>query len=290
MFFKTVDELVNYAESENISIGRAVMIKQAKQLEKTEEEVFKQMDSHYRVMKEAAIQGIKQPTKSFSGLVGHDGKKVMNWVLSGKSILGDFGGKVVARSLAVAEVNAAMGKIVAAPTAGSCGVLPACLLTVEEEYDASEKKVVEGLLAASGIGLIIAKNASISGAEGGCQAECGSASAMAAAAIVEILGGTPKQAAQATAISLKNVLGLVCDPVAGLVEVPCVKRNAMAAVNALTAAEMALAGVKSAIPVDEVITAMREVGEALPCSLKETAEGGLANTPTARKLEQELLQ
>jgi len=290
MFFKTIGELVAYAEKERVTIGQVVLEKQGIQLEKSKEDIFRQMGAHYRVMKEASWQGINHPAKSLSGLVGHDGKKVMNRVTNGQSILGRFVGKVVARSLAVGEVNAAMGKIVAAPTAGSCGVLPACLLSVEEEFNVSEEKIVEGLLTAAGIGLIIAKNASISGAEGGCQAECGSAAAMAAAAMVEILGGTPSQAAHATAISLKNILGLVCDPVAGLVEVPCVKRNAMAAINALTAAEMALAGVESVIPVDEVISAMKEVGEALPASLKETAQGGLANTPTARKLEKELLK
>ncbi|MDW7674109.1 MAG: L-serine ammonia-lyase, iron-sulfur-dependent, subunit alpha [Bacillota bacterium] len=290
MFFKTIEELVNAAQERNLTIGQVVLEKQAKQLDKSPKEIFQKMTNQYQVMQEAAWKGINHPAKSFSGLVGHDGAKVMHRVKNGKSILGSLLGKAVARSLAVGEVNAAMGKIVAAPTAGSCGVLPACLISVEEEYAIPKEKVVEGLLTAAGIGLIIAKNASISGAEGGCQAECGSASAMAAAAMVEILGGSPKQAAHATAISLKNILGLVCDPVAGLVEVPCVKRNAMAAVNAITAAEMALSGVESVIPVDEVVAAMLEVGEALPSSLKETAKGGLANTPTAKILEKRILK
>ena len=290
MFFKTVKEMVSQAEKEKITIGELVLKEQALQMEKTPKELADEMQSYFNVMKEAAEKGINDPTKSFSGLVGEDGRKVMDWVKGGNSILGSLTGKAVAFSLAVAEVNAAMGKIVAAPTAGSCGVLPACLLSVAEERGISEEKTLEGLFTAAGIGLIIAKNATISGAEGGCQAECGSASAMAAAAIVEMLGGNPNQAAQAAAISLKNILGLVCDPVAGLVEVPCVKRNAIAAVNALTAAEMALAGVGSAIPVDEVIMAMYEVGKAMPSSLRETAGGGLANTPTARKLEREILK
>ncbi len=290
MFFKTVKEMVSQAEKEKVTIGELVLKEQARQMEKTPKELANEMQSYFNVMKEAAEKGINDPTKSFSGLVGEDGRKVMDWVKGGNSILGSLAGKAVAFSLAVAEVNAAMGKIVAAPTAGSCGVLPACLISVAEERGISEEKTLEGLFTAAGIGLIIAKNATISGAEGGCQAECGSASAMAAAAIVEMLGGSPNQAAQATAISLKNILGLVCDPVAGLVEVPCVKRNAIAAVNALTSAEMALAGVGSAIPVDEVIIAMYEVGKAMPPSLRETAGGGLANTPTARKLEREILK
>lgn len=285
MFYKTIADLVTEAETKGVSISAVVLEQQAKQMEKPEEIILKDLNNHYQVMKKAAEQGIERPIRSFSGLVGFDGKKVMDRVVEQKSILGTLVGKSVARSLAVAEVNASMGKIVAAPTAGSCGVLPACLLSIAEIYKLDENKVVKSLLTASGIGLIIAKNASISGAEGGCQAECGSAAAMTAAALVELLDGTPSQAAEAAAISLKGVLGLVCDPVAGLVEVPCVKRNAMAAVNALTSAELALAGVKSVIPVDEVVSAMLEVGKAMPCSLKETAGGGLANTPTARKIE-----
>ncbi|NLA58510.1 MAG: L-serine ammonia-lyase, iron-sulfur-dependent, subunit alpha, partial [Firmicutes bacterium] len=190
--------------------------------------------------------------------------------------------------LAVAEINASMGRIVAAPTAGSCGILPAALLTVMEEKNIPEDRVILGLFTAGGIGLVISKQATIAGAQGGCQAECGSAAAMAAAAIVEMVQGSPQQAAHACAIALKNVLGLVCDPVAGLVEVPCIKRNAMGVANALVAADLALAGIKSVIPADEVIEAMRSVGSSMPGALKETAEGGLATTPTGKQLAKEL--
>jgi L-serine dehydratase len=189
----------------------------------------------------------------------------------------------------VAEVNAGMGKIVAAPTAGSCGVLPAVLLTVAEELNAGEEQLIEALFAASGVGLVIAHQASVSGAQGGCQAEIGSAACMAAVAAVELAGGDPESAAHAGAIALKTLLGLVCDPVAGLVEVPCVKRNVTGAVNALVAADMALAGIKSNIPLDEVIVTMGQIGNSMPCSLKETAQGGLAITPTALKVKERVL-
>lgn len=195
----------------------------------------------------------------------------------------------VSYALAVAEVNATMGKIVACPTAGSCGIMPAVLLTVQNQLDLSDEQVAEGLFTAAAIGAVIAHKASVSGAMCGCQAECGSAAAMASAASVELAGGTPKQAANACAMVLKNVLGLVCDPVAGLVEVPCAKRNAMGTSLALVCADMALAGIESVIPADEVIVAMKDVGRALPESLRETALGGLAVTPTAQKLAQLIL-
>ena len=194
--------------------------------------------------------------------------------------------KVAARAIAVAEVNASMGRIVAAPTAGACGVLPGVLLTVQEILKASEEDMVMTLFTAAGIGMIIAERASISGAEGGCQAEIGAASAMAAGAAVELAGGRPEETSHAAAIALKNFLGLVCDPVAGLVEVPCIKRNAIGAMIAVTAAEMALAGIKSAIPLDEVIDTMASIGRLMPCSLKETAQGGLAISPTGQRIKE----
>jgi len=194
----------------------------------------------------------------------------------------------VARAIAVSEYNAAMGKVVAAPTAGSCGILPGTIVSMLEEGLCDERAAVMALFTAGAIGMVIAQQASIAGAQGGCQAECGSASAMAAAALVELCGGTPAQSAHACAMAIKNQLGLVCDPVAGLVEVPCVNRNVMGAVNALSCAEMALSGVESAIPCDEVIDAMRAVGDALPASLRETGSGGLAATPTGRRLAERL--
>lgn len=190
----------------------------------------------------------------------------------------------LAKAVAVAEWNAAMGRIVAAPTAGSCGILPAAVLGAEEALGLAEEPCVMALFCAAGVGLVIAHNACLAGAQGGCQAECGSAAALASAALVELCGGTPAMALSAVALTLKSMLGLVCDPVAGLVEIPCIKRNATATAMAFACAEMALAGVESAIPADEVVAAMKRVGDSMPAALKETAEGGLAATPTAQAL------
>ena len=188
------------------------------------------------------------------------------------------------RALAVSELNAAMGRIVAAPTAGSCGILPAAIVTMQEEYSLDEYDCIMALFTASAVGMVIGNNASLAGASGGCQAECGSASAMAAAAIVELAGGTPQMSGEACAIAIKNILGLVCDPVAGLVEIPCIKRNAGGVTTAFMAAELALAGITSHIPADETILAMKRIGDTMPASLRETAEGGLAMTPTGQAL------
>ena len=219
---------------------------------------------------------------SKSGLSGKDGAKMQRAVEAGATIVGDFLGQVMTEALKMGENNACMRRIVAAPTAGSCGVLPAVLIPYFRCYHPTEEQIVEALYVAAGFGEVLALRASISGAEGGCQAEIGSASAMAAAALTALRGGTPEMMATACALALKSVLGLVCDPVAGLVEVPCVKRNVMGAVNAITASEMAMAGIESKIPVDEVIDTMGAVGRQLPACLRETGEGGLAASPTGR--------
>lgn len=219
---------------------------------------------------------------SKSGLSGGDGAKMERAVKTGSTMVGEFLGEVMAEALKMGENNACMRRIVAAPTAGSCGVLPAVLIPYFRRYRPEEEQIIQALYVAAGFGEVLALRASISGAEGGCQAEIGSASAMAAAALAVLRGGSPKMAANACALALKSVMGLVCDPVAGLVEVPCVKRNVMGAMNAITAAEMALAGIESKIPVDEVIDTMGAVGRQLPTSLRETGEGGLAASPTGR--------
>ncbi|CAA7602743.1 L-Serine ammonia-lyase [Acididesulfobacillus acetoxydans] len=278
-------DLVQAANQQKKKIGRVVLQEQASELEKTAEELFERMRANLRVMYQAVETGLKKKEHSLSGLSGGDAVKVEQRRLNGQSLVGDRLSGAVARALAVAEVNAGMGKIVAAPTAGSCGVLPGVLLTVQESGNYPEEEVVLALFTAAGLGMVVAERATLAGAEGGCQAEIGSAAAMAAAAAVELAGGTPEETAHAAAITMKSFLGLVCDPVAGLVEVPCIKRNATAAVLALTGAEMALAGVKSAIPLDEVIDTMALIGRQLPCSLRETAQGGLAATPTARKIQ-----
>ncbi|KJS80363.1 MAG: serine dehydratase [Peptococcaceae bacterium BICA1-8] len=289
MHYYNVKDLVEEAEKRAVTIGRVVKEMEAENLEVPVEQVEERMLAQWLTMKESAEIGLSEPKKSMGGLIGGEGKKLNDYRLNNKTLAGQRMNKAVSRALAVAEVNASMGKIVAAPTAGSSGILPGVLLTVQEELNLDDRRIVDGLFTASGIGIIIAQKASISGAEGGCQAECGAAAAMAAAALVELAGGLPSQAGEACAIALKNVLGLICDPVAGLVEVPCAKRNALGASLALVSADMGLAGIKSVIPVDEVIVAMGEVGCSLPDSLRETAKGGLAATPTGRELAERFL-
>jgi len=275
-----LQELVAAAEAGGLSLGKLALCHQAQHMQVDEEQVMAVAIERLNVMQAAVRAGLEGQNRSMSGLVGGDAAKVASRAAA--SLAGFRIQMAVARALAVSEVNACMGCIVAAPTAGSSGVLPAVLMTVGEAVGAGEREMALALLAAGLVGAVIAQNASISGAEGGCQAEVGSAAAMAAAAAVELAGGTPRQAAEAAAIALKSALGLVCDPVAGLVEVPCVKRNGIYAAHALVAADMALAGVASAIPVDEVIEAMGRIGRALPESLRETGRGGLAATPAGR--------
>ncbi len=228
---------------------------------------------------EDADRSYQETDRSHSGLSGGDGGKMARYIRAGKPLCGPFLSEVMAGALRMGECNACMKRIVAAPTAGACGVLPAVLLPYARQFQAEADRLVEALYVASGFGMVIAARASISGAEGGCQAEIGSAAAMAAPALVHLQGGTPEQMANACAMAVKNLLGLVCDPVGGLVEVPCVKRNVIGAMDALSAAQMALAGIESRVPPDQVLDAMREVGQSLPHTLRETGKGGLAATP-----------
>lgn len=246
---------------------------------------WEKMTRLWRAMVES-VEGYDPARRSACNLTGGDARKVETRAVS---LAGPVLTDIIATALKVGECNACMGRIVAAPTAGASGVLPAVLLPIRKKYDFSEEEMVKALYVSAGFGQVIATRASIAGAEGGCQAKIGSASAMAAAALVSLLGGSPEQMAAACATALQNLLGLVCDPVAGLVEVPCVKRNVIGAVNALTAAELALAGVENVIPCDEVIDAMRAVGDVMPAALRETGGGGLAATPTGRRIAEELL-
>ena len=248
-------------------------------------ESWGQMARLWAAMTESVAQ-YSPRLRSSSDLVGGEGGLVAE---QGGGLCGPFFSAVIATALKTGECNACMRRIVAAPTAGASGVLPAVLLPLQQRDGLSDEVMTQALYVAAGFGQVIASRASISGAEGGCQAEVGSASGMAAAALVHVMGGTPEQMAHACAMALSNTLGLVCDPVAGLVEVPCVSRNVMGAVNALSCAEMALCGVKNAIPCDEVIDAMRSVGDALPASLRETGMGGLAATPTGRRIAEQIL-
>lgn len=281
-------EWITAAEEEALPFTEFCLGLQVKQTELSSAEIIARMEAMLAVMEESIAAGLKGP-RSKGGLVGGDARKLQQYNQSRqKTLMGRFSGKAVAYALAVGEANAAMGRIVAAPTAGSSGVLPGILFALKEEYDLNQTQLAGGLIVAGTIGMVIASRASLAGAAGGCQAECGSAGAMAAGAMVALLGGTAAQVGQAVAITIKNMLGLVCDPVAGLVEVPCVKRNAGAVAQAVIAAEMALAGITSVIPVDEVIDAMESVGRSMHCSLKETAQGGLAVTPTGLELTEKI--
>lgn len=286
--FNAISQLVQTAKKHRKTISRIVLKDQSARMGISEEEFLGRMRANLAVMRAAAVNGLKKGVKSISGLSGGDGRKMDACVKAGGGLGGTFYAKALRTAIAVSEYNASMGKIVAAPTAGSCGILPAALLTMMDEKGVGEEEAVLALVTAGALGKVIATEASISGAEGGCQAECGSAAAMAAGAMVELAGGTPDMVGHACAIAIKNQLGLVCDPVAGLVEVPCIKRNAGGIACAIAAADMALAGIESKIPVDEVVAAMRDVGEMMPSCLRETAQGGLAVTPTGLAIKERI--
>ena len=285
--YKSIAELVEAAKSAGKKISEVVLSDQAEQLELGREELYRRMDERLSVMEDSVRAGMNPELRSTSGLTGGDAAKMFDYASHG-GICGGFVNRAIARALAVSENNAAMGKIVAAPTAGSCGILPGTVVSLLLEGRCSREDAVMSMFTAGAFGMVIASKATIAGAEGGCQAECGSASAMAAAALVEIMGGAPEQCADACAMAIKNQLGLVCDPVAGLVEIPCIKRNVSGVAIAFSSAEMALAGVESKIPVDECIDAMREVGCSIPNALRETAKGGLAATPTGERLREQV--
>jgi len=282
MAYDSIHSMLKDARRTGKSLAELIYLSQAEENDISREEFHARMERMWETMLNVSEQYTGKE-KSWSGLVGGDAAKL----LAAPALCGDLMTQIMAEALKQAESNACMRVIVAAPTAGSCGVLPAVLIPLYRQ-GVSREKIIEALTVAAGVGQVIAKRASISGAEGGCQAEIGSASAMAAAAVVVIQDGTPQMAAQALAMALKNLLGLVCDPVAGLVEVPCVKRNVIGAVNAMSAAQMALAGIESRIPVDEVIDAMRRVGAIMSPTLRETGEGGLAGTPTGRDMAKKL--
>ena len=285
--YKSLAEIVEAEKMSGKSFWQVVLEDDIKEQGITFDEGFAQMKGMYLAMKHAD-EVYDDELCSASGMVGTDGGKLERARKSGTSICGDFIMKVLEKAVKMGESNACMKRIVAAPTAGSCGVIPAVLISMEEEFGYSEEDITKGLIAAAGIGGVIAQRAFLAGAAGGCQAEIGSASAMAAGAAACLRGADGQQIIQAAAIALKNLLGLACDPVGGLVEVPCVKRNTIGAVGALTAADMALAGVYSRIVPDEVIDAMRSIGIAMPACIKETGSGGLAVTPCARSMMQEL--
>lgn len=287
MALDSMKEIFERSARENIPFWEIVLQYDMEERQVSRQASMAKMLSTWQAIRDAA-DSYTGTQRSVSGLVGGDGLKMRLYARRGESIGGEFMDEVIVQAISMAESNACMRRIVAAPTAGSCGVVPAVLLPLCEREHYTQHELLEALYVASGIGAVIAYRASISGAAGGCQAEIGTASAMAAGALVSLRGGTNEQIGHAVAMALKNLMGLVCDPVAGLVEVPCVKRNVIGAVNAISAADMALAGIESRIPVDEVIDAMGEVGRRMPVEFRETALGGLAATPTGKAVKERM--
>lgn len=282
--YSTGKELLELANSRATSLFDIILENEMRISGKSETEIKQDMKNRYDIMKDSAQKALLIPQDTVGAMISGDARRINEYTERGLALSGDFIGKVMARALSCSEVNASMGRVCAAPTAGSCGIVPAVIISVCEKLELNEESAIKALITCSGIGAIIVKNATVAGAEGGCQAECGVAAAMTAGAVVELLGGTPDMSLDAAAIALKNILGLICDPVAGLVEVPCAKRNSSQAINAITSADLALAGIKSNIPFDEVVEAMYHVGKMLPFQLRETALGGIAATKTARKI------
>lgn len=288
MLARSGEELLKICEDQNITLSEYAIRFEMEDKGISREELYYKMEKNLQVMKAGAEEGRKKEVYSLSGLIGGDGYRVQKYLESGKTLTGDVTVRAMAMALSSSEVNAAMGRIVACPTAGSCGILPAVILSAGEKLGKTDAELIDGLFASAAVGIIIGMNATLSGAEGGCQAECGSAAAMGAAAVVEMMGGSPKMSLDAAAIVLKNILGLVCDPVAGLVEIPCAKRNAAGAISALCTADMVMAGVETKIPFDDVVSAMYKVGKALPTALRETALGGVAVTKTGLELRKKV--
>lgn len=277
-------QLLEMTEARKLPIHEIVIDNEMKNSNITRAEVFEKMKERYGIMHASAERALEQPLSTEGSLITGIASNQYRYSKSGATLCGRFVNTVMARALSCSEVNASMGKICAMPTAGSCGIVPAVLITIGEEYNKTEEEVISALITASGLGTIVVENATVAGSEGGCQAECGVAAAMAAAGAVELSGGTPAMSMEAFSLALINIMGLVCDPVAGLVQIPCAQRNASQAVNALLSADMALGGATFPIPTDEVIDAMYKVGRLLPVQLRETAMGGIAATETAKEI------
>ncbi len=276
--YESIEDILNLCRATELPFWEVVLCAEEEREEMPRSMIVEEASRRIQIFRDSVRIGLDDEGKTPSGMSGGDAVSIRD---TDPLFLGTFAHAALSFAMAVSEANAKMYRVVACPTAGSCGIMPGCFVAMETIYRVTEEQLLRGFFAAAGIGNVITNVAGVAGAVGGCQAECGSAAAMAAGGIVAVMGGTPEQIANAATLALKNVLGLVCDPVAGLVEVPCIKRNGMHAVHAITAAEMALAGVKSVIPADEVILAMKYIGAALPSSLRETSEGGLAVTSSA---------
>lgn len=286
--FNTQKKIVEYCEQNNCRIGDIVLEHDSENMNTTKDLICLELASMIDVMEQSATARLDSPRKTNTGMIDGFAKRMMDYSQQEKPISGEFMTKIMAMAFSTLETSASMGKIVASPTAGAAGILPAVLMGMKERYGFNKEELIRALLTSVGIGQIIGKYANFSGAEGGCQAETGSAAAMGAAAAVELMGGTVEQCFHAASIALVNILGLVCDPIAGLVEYPCTFRNANGAVNAIISADMALAGVKSIVPFEEVTQAMNEVGKMLPTALRETGIGGLAGTKTGRAIREDV--
>ena len=289
MALDSMAEIFEKAEAGGKPFWQVVLDTDMEERQVTAEASLEKMRATWRAMLES-VETYQGDRRSVSGLVGGDGARMRAYAETGETLCGPYLREVIATALCVGESNACRRKIVAAPTAGACGVLPAVLVPLYQEGRAGEEEIVEALYVSAGIGAVIGYRASIAGASGGCQAEIGTASAMAAGALTALWGGNVRQIGHAVAMALKNLMGLICDPIAGLVEVPCVKRNVIGAVNAVSCADMALAGIGSRVPVDEVIDCMGEVGSRLPVEFRETALGGLAATPFGQSVKQQMHQ
>ena len=288
MNFINAQQLLEYCIHNNLTISEAMAARETEVFGRTRDEIIVSLKHSLTIMHDGIVKSQTEELKSMGGLIGGEAKKLSGRILSGKSICGPVMAKAIAYAMGILEVNASMGLIVAAPTAGSSGVIPGILFAYKEEFGFSEDILIDFLLNASAIGYIIARNATIMGALGGCQAEIGTASAMAASALVQLMGGDPKMCMDASSTALGNMLGLVCDPIAGLVEEPCQKRNAIGVANAIVSCEIALCGITNVVPLDEMIGAMYSVGRSLPFELRESGLGGIAGTCTGCQLREKI--
>ncbi len=288
--YKNFSDLLNICENENVPLWVPIIRNECKLKDITENDIKNAFRKRLDIMRKSSSKALELPQKTAGNLISGIASKQWNYANSGKTICGSSINRIMAYALSSIEINASMGRICAAPTAGSCGILPAVLFGLDDKLSLTDDELIYALITSSGLGAIVTANATVAGAEGGCQAECGTAAAISSASAVQLMGGTPKQSEQAFSISLLNILGLVCDPIAGLVQIPCAQRNASQSVNALISADLALGGMSVPVSADEVIDAMYKIGKAMPPSLRETAEGGIAASPSARKIAHNIFE
>jgi len=288
--YHNLKELLRHAEDHEVLLSEIILQNEIEQFGTTREVIYEKLEERYEVMKRAAVKALGEPLETAGNLISGIAKRQNEYTEKGNTLCGEFMNSAMAMALSGSEVNASMGRICAAPTAGACGIVPAVLMSIERVKKCNKEAMLNAVLTSSGIGTIMMKNATVAGAEGGCQAECGVAAAMAAAAGVELCGGTPGQSIWAAVLALVNCMGLVCDPIAGLVQVPCAQRNASQTINALTCIDLAMAGMTLPVTPDEVVESMYKVGRMLPPQLRETAQGGLAATQSAQEIRKKIFE